>query len=439
MKIVVAVVLALSFLLFPVLALADTGTYRITDYKVILDPQSDGSVNVDYSQTWLVTGGGIPWITIGTPNNNFMVLKSGGDVTKAYSSSYGSWSGVRLDLKRNYTSGQTFDAQLSIKQKGLLEKLPQQKKWRISFTPGWYDNCKIDKLTIVLNSHSDNLSYGFNPLPTMINEFNQVVWERDNLNNGERFTVNMESTDGKFMGMVEENVVDSSSATGVASASPKKTNSDDGIMWFLLVIFGGVLLAVIIGAFKVYGKYRDVEDERDSIRKEIPRKSEEEIDRLIVQRRKKKEQEEEEEEERNRHVYIPYISPIISVGSHGVSSPHTGGGHSDGGGASGSWESSSCVASSCACACVSCACACACACAGGGAAGCTNKFNIKKEAKFKMRQNKCAICEKELRERQGKYCSVSCANKGRKRDGIWRDYVIVPRQLLKSDEYGANK
>jgi hypothetical protein len=48
------------------------------------------------------------------------------------------------------------------------------------------------------------------------------------------------------------------------------------------------------------------------------------------------------------------------------------------------------------------------------------------------------MCQKELKERQEKYCSVRCANEGRKQDGVWRDYVIIPRQLLKLNENFQN-
>ncbi len=50
----------LVLLLMAANCLADTGTYRIIDYSVTLDPKPNGEVVMDYSQTWLVTGGYIP-------------------------------------------------------------------------------------------------------------------------------------------------------------------------------------------------------------------------------------------------------------------------------------------------------------------------------------------------------------------------------------------
>jgi len=40
------VTIAILFLLIPAQLLADTGTYKIDNYKVTLTPQSDGSVDI---------------------------------------------------------------------------------------------------------------------------------------------------------------------------------------------------------------------------------------------------------------------------------------------------------------------------------------------------------------------------------------------------------
>jgi hypothetical protein len=52
------------FLLFlgnaTIISFADTGTYTILDYSVKLTPRSDGTVEMEYYQKWLVTGGHIP-------------------------------------------------------------------------------------------------------------------------------------------------------------------------------------------------------------------------------------------------------------------------------------------------------------------------------------------------------------------------------------------
>ena len=41
-------------------ALADTGTYEIAEYRVTLAPQQDGKTEITYYQKWRVTGGRSP-------------------------------------------------------------------------------------------------------------------------------------------------------------------------------------------------------------------------------------------------------------------------------------------------------------------------------------------------------------------------------------------
>jgi len=52
---------------------ADTGTYRISDYIITLEPQNDGQVRITVEQQWQVLSGDIPWVTVGLPNENFSI------------------------------------------------------------------------------------------------------------------------------------------------------------------------------------------------------------------------------------------------------------------------------------------------------------------------------------------------------------------------------
>ena len=72
----------LASLLIATNCLADTGTYRIIDYSVTLNPRPNGEILMDYSQTWLVTSGYIPWVTVGLTNANYQILSWGGAAKK---------------------------------------------------------------------------------------------------------------------------------------------------------------------------------------------------------------------------------------------------------------------------------------------------------------------------------------------------------------------
>ena len=53
------------------IASADTGTYIIKEQFVNLDIYSNSDVRIKYEIKMEVTGGNIPWVTVGLPNKNF--------------------------------------------------------------------------------------------------------------------------------------------------------------------------------------------------------------------------------------------------------------------------------------------------------------------------------------------------------------------------------
>ena len=193
-------ILVLAVLVLAVMPVfADTGTYRIMDYTVILQPQSDGQVKITVTQQWQVNGGDIPWVTVGLPNSYFSVEDFGGAAAKVSPANDSGFSGVRIDLDKDYTAGQTFNINFTVLQQNLLERLTEEKKWRISYTPGWYDRAAIDHLRIDLVSPIDYQSYSLlSPTPTSVSG-NVLTWEHLNLSPGGRFTITMESSDGGFL------------------------------------------------------------------------------------------------------------------------------------------------------------------------------------------------------------------------------------------------
>ena len=107
---------------------ADTGTYRILSYVTTLEPQSSGAVKITYEQEWQVLGGHIPWVTVALPNSSFSVGEYSQAAAKVSADNSGSWSGVRIDLDKDYLPGATFKIKFSVLQENLLERLTQEKK-----------------------------------------------------------------------------------------------------------------------------------------------------------------------------------------------------------------------------------------------------------------------------------------------------------------------
>jgi len=362
----IGVIFLIALSLLPVPAYADTGTYEILNYTVGLTPSSDGSVNMTYYQEWICTGGHIPWVTVGTANGNFDIIGTGGNVESATGQSSDGWYGVYLTLDKDYTSGGTFTVSFSIVQRNLLERLTNEGKWRIDFTPGWYDNAVTDNLTITLNSPVPVGSYSFTPQPAQVLG-STVTWQTG-LDRGGRFNVRMESNDGTFLEPAEP--------------------SGPGFnwLWVLIPVLIIGLIAVMVARSRrrerpstseeyifdekgnLDNKLKEAKEKWDKDKKgsEFSDKEQAKFDEFVAEKKL--------EPDINGNYYYNgnFINPWIlfwalnslSYRKPGMSIFTTGGAGSRG---------SSCITHSCAC--VACACACACACAGGGAAGCAKKLD----------------------------------------------------------------
>src|SRR4030042_2293845 len=172
---------------------ADTGTYKISNYIVTLEPQNDGRVLITVEQQWEVLSGSIPWVTVGLPNNNFSIKDYSGDAARVLSSNDGSYYFVTVELKKDYRPGQTFNIKFTVLQGHLLERLTSEKKWRINYTPGWYDRATTDHLQINLISPVDYQSYTTtSPNPTVVNG-DIITWEQFNVSPGSRLNIKVES------------------------------------------------------------------------------------------------------------------------------------------------------------------------------------------------------------------------------------------------------
>ncbi len=324
---------------------ADTGTYKISDYRATLEPQSDGAVKITYQQKWQVLSGNIPWITVGLPNASFTVESWGGDAARISPENSGGFSGVRIELNKTYYSGEIFEINFSVMQSYLLERLSDEKIWRIVYMPGWYDRAVIDRLTIILDAPPGLDTYSLiEPVPSETAN-NVITWEKTNLAPGARFQMKVECQDGSFLS---------------ANAPGAKTNTFPWTIVIGVVIAAAVVFLIVIGIRKVKQvqeaalKERIAATERELAADAKKMEAAEKGFREYIVQEDIQPDEEGRYYDRNYGDYItPAIWMAVILHQQNIS------------------RNSSCVHSSCAC--VSCACACACACAGGGAAGCSRK------------------------------------------------------------------
>jgi len=346
-------IFALILLLSAVIPVsADTGTYRISNYIVTLEPQSDGQVRMTYEQQWRVLNGDIPWITVGLPNSSFSVESYSKAAAKVRSAS--DITGVRVDLDKDYQPGQTFDIKFTILQNNLLERLTTDKKWRINYTPGWYDRAQIDHLQINLVSPVDYQTYSsVIPVPTSVNN-NIITWERFNISPGEKVNVKVESVDGGFL------TASAPSSTGI----PGGLSLSFIVTIIVILIIGGLIFLAI----RQNRRARDAEFKKRvaSVEKEMARDKNKkgEIEEGFEKYVEEKGIQQDAEGRYYDRRYGDYITPAIWAAV--ISSQYANRNNQNPGNIPPAKPS-------CACACVSCACACACACAGGGAAGCSKK------------------------------------------------------------------
>jgi hypothetical protein len=283
----------------------DTGTYRIIDYKVSLAPHTDGIVTVDYYQKWQVTDGDIPWITVGLPGSDYRITGWSMAVKNASSSG----DGVRLDLDKDYQSGQTFEVSFSISQNRLF--WADDTNYHLDFTPGWYDRAEIGNLEIRIKPFAKMSDITSDPAPSSQTE-EELVWSKQNLSPGEQFKVSISFPKTSVPAPIPTENVGSPSGNGEPGAF-------GSFVSFVIVVVVIIVVIIIVGYVLQGG------------------------------------------------IFGGYSGGSMWFG--GLGGGSGGGSGSDrsasgGGGFGGSGYS-------CACACVSCACACACA--GGGGAGCSRK------------------------------------------------------------------
>lgn len=299
-------------------SLADTGTYRILDYSVTLNPKATGEIIMDYSQTWLVTGGNIPWVTIGLPNADFQVIGWGGAAKTVKSDNEGDWYGARADLKKTYLPSEKFSYNFTILQRNLLD-LRSDGYWLV-FTPGWYDRCYTDKLSIKVISPVDLKNVTTNPKPVSI-DGRILTFSKNNLRIGEQYKISIKFPKDAYK--IPAQLLKRPLSSTPAGSQEAGKSGKDLFSWEDFIYMILILAFILFVAF--YDKSSDVRDG-----------------------------------------YYDYDDPIVFSGSSRGRRGSRSNRNSGDSGAFGGRASS--------CACVHCACACACAGGRGGGAGCTKKW-----------------------------------------------------------------
>jgi len=211
-------------------ARADTGTYRILDYRVTLTPHSNGKVDIAYYQKWRVSGGHIPWIAVGVANQNIGALQCGLNARAIENSASGSWSGVRLDLDRDYGPGEVFQVSFSLVQNKLF--YADEKNYRLDFTPGWYDQAVTDHLELRVRYFAKPEVIKAAPQPTSQTK-DELIWAKTGLAQGQRFSISV-----TFPKNAYPRAIPTENLQGEAYQGPPPA--------FVLFVVGGVIVLIIV-------------------------------------------------------------------------------------------------------------------------------------------------------------------------------------------------
>ncbi len=238
------IVTGLAIAAFLGLAPGDTGTYEILEYGITLTPDETGRTEISYHQKWKVTGGEIPWITVGTANSNFSIVKGAlsRNATRIRKSGGGGWSGVRITLDRAYVAGEVFEVGFAIEQRGLFHR--HERGYRLHFVPGWYDRASIGALRVTLAFFTDLEGASADPEPD-IGEARTLVWERSDLARGTKVPIGIVFPSRLFPGPLQ---LEQPVANPMGGRFGKKSRNADIAVFVVLIAVIPVIVIIVFAA-----------------------------------------------------------------------------------------------------------------------------------------------------------------------------------------------
>ena len=368
--------LLIGIMMFAVPVFADTD--EILNYTITVDVNDDATLNLKYHIDWKVldSGSGIgplTWMKIGIPNSHVIETKGLSDTVDHINRS-GNYAEVYLDKK--YYEGEVASVDFLVVQDYMYEVNKFTEGETVyAFTPGWFDDIKVDDLVIKWNNDKA-LSF----TPDCFIEDDYYVWE-SSLSKGQRYTVTVTYPNDAFAFDMSKTIEDGGSGS-------KVTDAIETILGFIMMVaclgipigipvllgylfnrgFSGTNSPTINKTTRVKVTYYDSCPGCGAPRKEGAKfceycgKSMVKSEETITEEQLKKEEKAAAAFTKNGEFrYGSSPNTFIRVNSVRVPNPHYRAPSR-----SSSSHHSSCAHSSCAC-------ACACACAGGGRAGCTMK------------------------------------------------------------------
>lgn len=345
---------------------------RILDYEITVDVNADGTLTMLYHIDWKVldstSEGPLEWVKIGIPNKHYVSLDKLTDNIKKikYYSDGGSYA--RIDFDRKYKKNEVVSFEFRLVQDYMYQMNQFVDGETVyGFTPGWFPDCRIDKLVIRWNAEQA-ISVDPSAEKVPYHGGTYYEWTKTDLGHGEKFPVQIVYENGAFGFQTDKTREDGFAEDG------------NGFVIFIVImmIFCPFVIIIIAAMANSYDQTANLSSVKKITRTKVvyypacpgcggtrPEganncpycgqsfiKSEEVITEKDIPA------EEKALRKKNTDGLYPYVStPNTYVRVHVTHVP----------------APARPVSSHSSCAHSSCACACACACAGGGRAGCSVK------------------------------------------------------------------
>jgi hypothetical protein len=131
---------------------------KIIDYKITVNPNNDGTLDMTYYLKWKVLDDGaegLSWIVVGVANSYVSNIKAlTNNIHDIY---YTSDEGaqIRLDLDQTYYEGDVLELKFSFKQSRIFTL--NGNKVEYAFIPGWFDEIEVERIRVYWKA--DNILY----------------------------------------------------------------------------------------------------------------------------------------------------------------------------------------------------------------------------------------------------------------------------------------
>jgi len=201
----------------------------IRNYTITVDPRKDGSLDMTYHIEWEVldsdSEGPLSWVKIGIPNSNIDGLSSPSSCVKNIKYHEDNGDYIRISFKDYYYKGDIVKFDFKFHQSYMYTL--KNGNCEYSFTPGWFDDITVDKLTILWNAENVSSSTA-----KRTNSDNYLEWTTS-LYKGRKYNIKVSYPSSIFNTSINKQA---SYATKASSTSFFNSNSASLIFFFVILV-----------------------------------------------------------------------------------------------------------------------------------------------------------------------------------------------------------